>query len=183
MKIQRRRFLKLITGAAALPSLLSETSIGQETYPSRPIRLIVGFTPGTAADITARAFGNIAADILSQKIIVENKPGAGSSLAAEYVARAPKDGYTLFLVTLSTVTSEAMKSHPSIDLVRDFEPVSLLASGAIVLVVNPQSNLHSVVDLIALAKSKPGEISAPMLASAASHTWQPNSLRNVPGSS
>jgi tripartite-type tricarboxylate transporter receptor subunit TctC len=157
MKIERRRFLQFVTGAAALPSF-GKTAIGQETYPSRPIHLIVGFTPGAAADITARAFGNVAANILSQKIIVENRPGAGSGVAAQYVARAAKDGYMLLLVTLSTVTSEAMNSRPAFDLVRDFEPVSLLASGAIILVVSPQSNLHSVADLIALAKSKPAEV-------------------------
>jgi tripartite-type tricarboxylate transporter receptor subunit TctC len=157
MKLPRRKFLHLAARAAALPAFV-DTAIGQETYPSRPIHLIVGFTPGTAADITARVFGNVAADVLSQKIIVENRPGAGSGVAAQYVARAAKDGYTLFLVTLSTVTSEAMNSRPAFDLVKDFEPVSLLASGAVVLVVSPESNLHSVADLIALAKSKPGEV-------------------------
>ena len=159
MKIRRRRFLQFVTGVATLPSLgLGAHAIAQETFPSRPIHLIVGFTPGTAADITARAFGNGAADVLSQKIIVENRPGAGSGVAAQYVARSAKDGYTLLLVTLSTVTSEAMNSRPAFDLVKDFEAVSLLASGAVVLVVSPQSNLYSVADLIALAKSKPGEV-------------------------
>ncbi|HEY7300562.1 MAG TPA: tripartite tricarboxylate transporter substrate binding protein [Xanthobacteraceae bacterium] len=157
MKIHRRSCLQLIAGAAALPSS-GEIAIGQETYPSRPIRVIVGFTPGTAADITARAFGSVAADILGQKITVEDKPGAGSSLAAEYVARAAKDGYTLFLVSSANVTSEAMNSHPAFELVRDFEAVSLLTSVAVVLVASTQSNLHSVADLIALAKAKPGEV-------------------------
>ena len=81
-----------------------------ESYPSRPIRLIVGFTPGTAADITARAFSNGATNLLGQQIVVEDKAGAGSSVAAEYVARAPKDGYTLFLSSLSIVTNQAIAS-------------------------------------------------------------------------
>ena len=96
--------------------------------------------------------------MLGQKCIVENRPGAGSGLAAEYVARAAKDGYTLFVATLSLVTIQAMKPNPAFDLARDFVPVSQLANQAVVLVVDPASNLHSVAELIALAKQKPGEI-------------------------
>jgi tripartite-type tricarboxylate transporter receptor subunit TctC len=132
--------------------------MAQNSYPSRPIHLIVGFTPGTAADITARAFSNSAEGILGQTVVVEDKPGAGSSVAAEYVARAAKDGYTLFLSSLSIVTSQVMNPDTAFDLATDFAPISLLASGAVVLVVSPQSNLHSVAQLIALAKSKPGEV-------------------------
>ena len=105
MTHRRRQFLQLAVGAATLP-LLTRAATAQDSYPSRPIRLIVGFTPGTAADITARAFGNGASDLLGQQIVVEDKPGAGSSIAAEYVARAAKDGYTLFLSSLSIVTSQ-----------------------------------------------------------------------------
>jgi tripartite-type tricarboxylate transporter receptor subunit TctC len=153
----RRQFLRLAAAAVALP-FLTRAATAQESYPSRPIRLIVGFTPGTAADITARAFGNGASDLLGQQIVVEDKPGAGSSIAAEYVARAAKDGYTLFLSSLSIVTSQIINPDPAFDLEKDFAPISLLASGAVVLVVSPQSNLSSVADLIALAKSKPGQV-------------------------
>jgi tripartite-type tricarboxylate transporter receptor subunit TctC len=153
----RRQFLQLAAGAASLP-FLSRAAVAEESYPSRPIHLIVGFTPGTAADITARAFSNGPADLLGQQVVVEDKPGAGSSVAAEYVARATKDGYTLFLSSLSIVTSQIMNPDSAFDLVRDFAPISLLASGAVILVVSPQSDLHSVAELIALAKSKPGEV-------------------------
>src|SRR5215472_13902431 len=153
----RRDLLHAAAGVVAVP-LLSDATRAEDAYPSRPIHLIVGFTPGTAADITARAFANGAEDSLGQKIIVEDKPGAGSSVAAEYVARSAKDGYTLFLSTLSIVTSQVMNPDTAFDLTKDFAPVSLLASGAVVLVVSPQSNLHSVAELIALAKSKPGEV-------------------------
>jgi tripartite-type tricarboxylate transporter receptor subunit TctC len=153
-----RRNLMLTAFAAIPASLISDVAPAQQTYPSRPIHLIVGFTPGTATDITARAFSNGAEEILGQKIIVEDKPGAGSSVAAEYVARAAKDGYTLFVSTLSIVTSQIMNPDAAFDLTRDFAPVALLASGAVVLVASPQSNLHTVAEFIALAKSKPGEI-------------------------
>jgi tripartite-type tricarboxylate transporter receptor subunit TctC len=153
----RRRFVQAAVSAVSLP-LLDRAGLAQESYPSRPIHLIVGFTPGTAADITARVFSNGAAGFLGQQIVVEDKPGAGSSVAAEYVARAAKDGYTLFLSSLSIITSQVMNPDPAFDLVRDFTPISLLASGAVVLVVSPQSNLHSLAELIALAKSKPDEV-------------------------
>ena len=155
--LSRRDLLHAAIGVTAAP-LMSDAATAQDAYPSRPIHLLVGFPPGSAADITARAFGNGAEDILGQKIVVENKPGAGSSLAAEYVARASADGYTLFLATISNVTDQATKPHPAFNLASDFAPISLLASGAVVLVVSPQSNLHSVAELIALAKSKPDKV-------------------------
>jgi len=155
--LSRRDLLHAAIGVTAAP-LMSDAATAQDAYPSRPIHLIVGFPPGSAADITARAFGNGAEGFLGQKIVVENKPGAGSSLAAEYVARASADGYTLFLATISNVTDQATKLHPAFNLAGDFAPISLLASGAVVLVVSPQSNLHSVAELIALAKSKPEKV-------------------------
>jgi tripartite-type tricarboxylate transporter receptor subunit TctC len=156
MKIPRRRFLQLAGGVTAFHAL---AQIAQaDDYPSRPIRLIVGFTPGTATDIAARTLANGAEGLLGQKMVVENRPGAGSGLAAEYVGRAANDGYTIFVATLSLVTIQAMKPNPAFDLARDFAPITLLAKQAVVLVVNPQSNLRSVSELIALAKSKPGEV-------------------------
>jgi len=87
--------------------------------------------------------------------VVDNKPGAGSSIAAEYVAHSAKDGYTLFLGTLSIITNQIINPNASLDLIRDFEPVALLEDAAIILVVNPVSNIHSVKELIALCKAKP----------------------------
>jgi tripartite-type tricarboxylate transporter receptor subunit TctC len=155
-RIARRDFLQ--SGAAVAALCAIRPAIAQDAFPSRQIRLVVGFTPGTATDIAARTMANGAESILGQKLIVENKPGAGSGLAAEYVARAANDGYTMFVATVSLVTIQAMKPNPAFDLARDFAPVTLLASQAVVLVVNAQSNLHSVADLIALAKQKPGEV-------------------------
>jgi tripartite-type tricarboxylate transporter receptor subunit TctC len=157
MKFPRRQFLQLAAGAAMLPAG-SRVAISQGAYPSHPIHLVVGFPPGSAADITARVFAGGASDILGQRVVIENKLGAGSSVAAEYVAHAPNDGYTLFIASISIVTDQVMHPNPAFDLVRDFAPITLLTSGPLVLVTNPQTNLHSVAELIALAKSKPGEV-------------------------
>ena len=159
MKLPRRGFLHIAAGASALASLsLPRIAIGQEVYPSRPIHVIVGFTAGAASDVTARILGDSMRPILGQQIIVEDRPGAGSSIAAEYVAHAARDGYTLFVATLSIITNQIINANPSFDLTRDLAPVALLASGAVVLVVNPEINVHSVAELIALAKSKPGQV-------------------------
>jgi tripartite-type tricarboxylate transporter receptor subunit TctC len=156
MKLPRRKFLYLTIGAATPPTV-SRIARAQ-AYPSRPIHVIIGFTPGAAADVAARMLSAGAGPILGQRIVVENKPGAGSSIAAEYVAHAAKDGYTLFLATLSIITNQITNPNASVDLMRDFAPIALLESGAVVLVVNPETNVHSVAELIALAKSRPGQV-------------------------
>jgi tripartite-type tricarboxylate transporter receptor subunit TctC len=138
--------------------IVTAVRIAHDAYPSRPIHVIVGFTPGAAADITARVLGEGLGSILGQQIVVENKPGAGSSIAAAYVSHEAKDGYTLFLATLSIIVNQIINPNSSLDLTRDLEPIALLASVPVVLVVNPESEVHSVADLIALAKSKPGEV-------------------------
>lgn len=153
----RREFLLASAGAALVVSA-PHLAYAQAAWPSRPLHFIVGFTPGTATDVTARVLAAGGADILGQQIIVENRPGAGSALAADYVARAPKDGYALFVATIATVTAEAMKSNPSIDVLRDFAAVSLIASTPTVLVSSLQSGLTSVAEVIARAKEKPGEL-------------------------
>ncbi len=147
-----RRTVSLF-GLAAL--LQPRFALAGDTYPSRPIHIIVGFTPGAAADITGRVLADSLGPIIGQQIVVENKPGAGSSIAAEYVAHAGKDGYTLFLATL--FVNQIINPNPSLDLERDLAPIALLASVPVVLVVNPDSDVHSVADLIAIAKSKPGQ--------------------------
>jgi len=149
-----RRTLSVLGLAAMLPS---QFAFAEDAYPSRPIHVIVGFTPGAAADITARVLGESMGPILGRQIVVENKPGAGSSIAAAYVGHESKDGYTLFLATLSIVVNQIINPNPSLDLVRDLAPIALLASLPVILVVNPDSDVHSVADLIARAKSKPSQ--------------------------
>jgi tripartite-type tricarboxylate transporter receptor subunit TctC len=141
-----------------LAALMAPRALAQEVYPSRPIRLIVGFTPGAASDIAGRIFAEGAGAILGQQFVVENKPGAGSSIAAQYVARAANDGYTLFVPALSLLTYELASPTPSLELSKDFAPIALLANLAIVLVVSPETKVRSLAELIALAKSKPGQL-------------------------
>jgi tripartite-type tricarboxylate transporter receptor subunit TctC len=156
MILPRRRFLHLAAGAAALPPL-TRVAAALDAYPSRPIHVVIGFTPGAAADVVARVFAQAAGPILGQQLVVDNKPGAGSSIAAEYVAHAPKDGYTVFLGTLSIITNQIINPNKALDLAKDFEPVALIQNAPIILVVNPKSNIHSVKELIALCKAKPNE--------------------------
>jgi tripartite-type tricarboxylate transporter receptor subunit TctC len=156
MTLPRRDFLRLAAGAAALPAVPG--TVRAQSYPARPIRLIVGFTAGAASDVIGRLFANGAGPLVGQQIVVENKPGAGSSIAAQYVARAANDGYTLFVPALSTLTNEIVNPAPSFDMTRDFAPIALLANGPFVLVANPDLKLRRVADLVALAKAKPGEV-------------------------
>src|SRR6266849_1212455 len=138
---------------ASLPAALS-----QSDYPSRPIRLIVGFIPGSAADITARVLGQRMGQILGQQFVIEAKPGAGSSLAAEFVARAANDGYTLFIASSANITNAAINPNLSFDMIKDFTPIALINTAAIILVVPPSTGVKNVQELVALAKSKPGEV-------------------------
>jgi tripartite-type tricarboxylate transporter receptor subunit TctC len=145
-----------LLGLAAM--LSPPRALAQEAFPSRPIHVVVGFTPGASSDIVARIFAKGAGPLLHQDIVVENKPGAASAIAAGYVARAAKDGYTLLVPALSTLTNKIVHPDAQYDMVRDFAPVALLATGAIVMVVDPKLDVHSVADFTALAKSKPGQI-------------------------
>lgn len=156
MPLIDRRTMSLL-GLAALSRPFA--ALAAETYPSRPVHLIVGFTPGATSDVIARIFAQAADPLLGQQVVVEDKPGAGSSIAAEYVAHAAKDGYTLFVPTLSTLTDEIVHPSRAVTLTKDFSPVALLGSIAIILVVSPSVGVHSLAELIALAKSKPGTLS------------------------
>jgi tripartite-type tricarboxylate transporter receptor subunit TctC len=133
-------------------------ALAQQPFPSRPIHVVVGFTPGASSDIVARIFAKGAGPHLRQDVVVENKPGAASAIAAGYVARAAKDGYTLLVPALSTLTNKIVHPDAQYDMVKDFAPVALLATGAVLMVVDPKLDVHSVADFTALAKSKPGQI-------------------------
>ena len=118
MKFPRRSFLQVSAGAALS---MPRAAMAEDAYPSRPIHVVVGFTPGAAADVAARMLAAGAAPILGQQLVVENKPGAGSSIAADYVAHAAKDGYTVFLATLSIITNQITNPNASLDLMQGFD--------------------------------------------------------------
>lgn len=150
---------RLALAAGLIASLLaSAPAAAQEPYPSRPIRIIVGFGPASAADIVARVLAQQLGASLKQQVVVETRPGAGSNIAAEYVARAPKDGYTLLMATVANTVNAAMMPHLSFDFQKDLAPINLVTAVPILLAANPSLGVHDVPELIKLAKTKPGEI-------------------------
>ena len=131
-------------------------ALAQAEYPNRPIRIVVGFTPGGGNDIIARVFGQKLSESLGQPVIIENKPGAGAILATEYVARSAPDGYTLLVgASGAMVINPAVYEKLNYDTVRDFKPVSELGSFPLILIVNAKSPFKSLADLVAYAKANP----------------------------
>jgi tripartite-type tricarboxylate transporter receptor subunit TctC len=157
MKLPRRRFLHLVASAAIFRALVGTARA--DTYPSRPVRIIVGFPPGGPTDIAARLIGQWLSQRLGKPFVVENRPGAGSSIAAEEVVRAPPDGYTLFLVSLPNVTNTTLYPNLNFNFTRDIAPVASLMRTPIVMLVNESIPAKTVPEIIAYAKTKPGKIS------------------------
>jgi len=143
--------LFLITGLAA-------TAAAEGDYPSRPVRIVVGFGPGSAADLTARVVAQRLSRTMGQQFIVENKPGGGSTVAAEQVVRGPKDGYTLFMGTVANVINGVMQPNLAFDFAKDFAPIVYTTSSPNVLVVHPSTGVNNVKELIALLKAKPEQV-------------------------
>jgi tripartite-type tricarboxylate transporter receptor subunit TctC len=152
------RWFKLYVAVACAAGLAAFAARADD-YPTRPVRVIVGFSAGSGADITARVVGQRMGQILGQQIVVENKTGAGSSLAAEFVARAPKDGYTLLLATIANPINAAVSSNLAFDFAKDFAPIVRLTTTPNILVVHPSVGVNSVEELIELAKRKPDQLS------------------------
>src|SRR5215813_7346226 len=156
MKLPRRTFLELAAGAAVLPAV--SRFAWAQAYPTRPVRLIVGFPPGGGADTVARIIGPWLSQRLGQPVVIENRPGASSTLAAQAVVNSPPDGYTLLSLGGSALMATLITSVP-FDLQRDLAPVSGLTDYPMVLVAHPSVPAKTVAELIALAKAKPGTIS------------------------
>jgi tripartite-type tricarboxylate transporter receptor subunit TctC len=156
MKLPRRQFLRLAAGATALPSV-SRTAMAQ-TYPTRPIRLIVGFPPGGPTDILARLMAQSLSERLGQQFVVENRPGAGGNLATETVVRALPDGYTLLLVAPANAINATFYDKLNFNFIRDIAPVASLVRGPGVMVVNPSFPAKTIPEFIAYAKANPGKI-------------------------
>jgi tripartite-type tricarboxylate transporter receptor subunit TctC len=143
---------------AALVAVVTAGAAHGQDYPTRPVRIISGFGPGSAGDMLARIVSQKLSPTLGQQFIIEHKPGGGSNIAAEFVARAPADGYTLFLGTSANTINATLSSNLSFDFSKDFAPVTLMGSVPNILVVHPTLGVGNVQELIALARSKPDQI-------------------------
>jgi tripartite-type tricarboxylate transporter receptor subunit TctC len=156
VKLQRRRFLQLTAAAAAIPAV--SRAARAQSYPSRPLRLIIGYPPGGSADITARLTGQWLSERLGQPVVVESRPGAGTNLATEAVVRAAPDGYTLLLVAPANAINATLYGKLNFDFMRDTDPVAGLIRFPNVVVVNPSLPIKTTPELIAHAKANPGKL-------------------------
>lgn len=151
----RRIILTLSALAALLPALSSA-----QNYPTQPIKLILPFAAGGPSDVLARGFAPKLGESLGQPIIIENKPGAGANLAAEFVANSKPDGYTLFLMMVGTqAINETLYKKLNYNVIKDFAPVTLVGSSSLMLVANPSVPVKNIAELIAYEKANPGKIS------------------------
>jgi tripartite-type tricarboxylate transporter receptor subunit TctC len=160
MTLPRRGFLHLAARAAALPALVPiMPRVAQaDVYPSRPVHLIVGFGPGGSPEIIARLVGQSLSEQLGQQFVIENRPGAGTTIATEAVVRSNADGYTLLLVTLPNITSGMLYEHLPFDFIADIVPIASINLLPQVMVVNENFPANSVPEFIAHAKANPGKI-------------------------
>jgi tripartite-type tricarboxylate transporter receptor subunit TctC len=156
MKFPRRTFLRLAAGAAVLPAV--PRIAPAQYYPSRPVRIIVGFAPGGATDIQARLMGQWLSDRLGQQFIVENRAGASGHIGTEAVAKAAADGYTLLQIVTPNAINAALYTHLNFDFVRDIAPIICAARLAYVVVVHPSVPATTIPEFIAYAKANPGKI-------------------------
>jgi tripartite-type tricarboxylate transporter receptor subunit TctC len=152
----RRRFLGLAAGAAVLPAISRKA--WSQTYPVKPVRIIVTAAAGGGADIVARVLGQWLSERIGQPFVVENRPGAGGNIGTEAVVRAPADGYTLLLVTPSNVINATLYERLNFNFIRDIEPVAGLWRDPVVMEVNPSVPAKTVPEFIAYAKANPGNI-------------------------
>ena len=156
MKKGRRQFLKASAAAVALP-VVSRFALA-DAYPSRPIHFIVGFAGGSGLDITARLIGQAMSDNLGQPVVIENRPGAATNIATEFVVNAPPDGYTILMVSTAAYTNGALYPHLNFDFIRDIAPVASATRGGCVLLVNPAFPAKTIPEFVAYAKGNPGKI-------------------------
>ena len=165
MKPPRRRFLRLAASAAALPAV--SRFAWAQTYPTRPVRVIVPFAAGGGTDITARLMGQWLSDRLGQPFVIENRPGGGTNIGTEAAVKSPADGYTLLVVGTSNTVNPSLYEKLNFNLIRDIAPVGGIIRAPYVMVVNPSLPARTVPEFIAYAKANPGRIN---MASAGSGT-------------
>src|SRR5215510_11602087 len=157
VKLPRRKFLHLAAGAAALPAV-SRIARAQ-TYPSRPVRVIVPFAPAGDTDLVARLMGQWLSERLGQQFLIENRPGAGTNIGTEAVVRAPADGYTLLLASPPAAINAALYEKLNFNFIRDIAPVASVIRAPFVMEVNPSVPAKTAPEFIAYAKRNPGKIS------------------------
>ena len=157
MQLARRHFLHLAAGATAL--LSGSCFAGAQTYPSRPVRIVVGFAAGGPNDILARLIGHWLSERLGQQFVVDNRPGAGSNIAAETVVRAAPDGHTLLLVGTPNAINATLYDNLNFNFVHDIAPIASLMRSGLVLAVHPSVPAKTLPELIAYAKANPGKLS------------------------
>ena len=156
MDLPRRRFFQLAAGAFAAAATARHAVA--DAYPSRPVRLLVGFTPAGGNDIIARLMGQWLTERLGQMFVIENRPGAGTNIAAEAVINSPPDGYTLFITNLSNAINATLYEKLNFDFMRDMLPVAGIAQAPAVLAINASVPARTVTEFIAHAKANPGRI-------------------------
>ena len=156
MKLPRRNFLHLAAGAAAFPTI-SHFAYAQ-TYPTRPVHVIVGFPPGGTADIVARLMGQRLSERLGQPFVIENRPGVGGNIGTEAVVRAPADGYTILLAATLNTINATLYDKLNYNFIRDIAPVACIIRTPLIMVVNPAVPAKTVPEFIAYAKDNPGKV-------------------------
>jgi tripartite-type tricarboxylate transporter receptor subunit TctC len=156
MRIPRRQLLLLAAGAGALPAALRVA--GAQAYPSRPVRIVVGFPPGGGIDAIARLVGQWLSERLGQQFFIENRPGVGSNIATETVARAAPDGYTLLAIWTGNAWSGALYGNLSFDFIRDIAPVANIVRTFAAVVVNPAVSTNNIPEFTAYVKANPNKI-------------------------
>ena len=153
-----RRLLRCVLPTVAAIACLFVADANAQAYPSRPIRVMVPFSPGGGTDILARIMSVKMSEALGQNYLIDNRPGASGQIGTEIVARAAPDGYTILHVDTSLVSNPSIYKNMRYDAVKDFTPISLHASGPVVLIVHPSAPAKTLQELIALAKARPGEL-------------------------
>src|SRR5215470_715005 len=156
MTLSRRRFLYLAAGAAAASA--APTIALAQSYPTRPVRILVGFAPGGPADTIARIAGQRLSERLGQAVVIENRTGAGTNIATEAVVNAPPDGYTLLLITSANFINATLYKTLNFNFIRDIVPVGSLSGEPAVMLVHPSVPAKTVPEFIAYAKANPGKI-------------------------
>jgi tripartite-type tricarboxylate transporter receptor subunit TctC len=157
MNLVRRRFLRLAGTSLAAPFVILPA--WAQAYPARPVRLVVGFAPGSSADVVARVMGRWLSQRLGQQFIIENRPGAGTNIATEAVVRTPPDGYTLLMVLPSNAINATLYENLSFNFLRDIAPVASICTSPFVMEINPSVPAATIPEFVAYMKAQPGQIS------------------------